>query len=101
MYLGTDEWVQIDTIPVDSGQVCISDPCYSRDYDQDVLPVALTAIQDQETVYNVNGDTVVACTPHGDGMYPVYVKYNERGQVIALMVTLDWDEDNGEEKRGL
>ena len=91
------EWVIAGHAAVDSGQLCISDPCYTWDYDKDVLPVALKALDEKRYVYSLGSMVVIASTLHGDGMYPVYVKYDNRGNVTAMMVDFDLPSDDYDE----
>lgn len=94
-------WTLVGHVGVDSGQLCISDPCYDWDYDKDILPIALKAIDAGRSVYSFNdGITIIASTLYGDGMYPVYVKYDGGGRATAMMVDFEENDDDYAEWEG-
>jgi hypothetical protein len=44
-----------------------------------------------------NGNAVVFNTGYGDGYYPVYVKYNEDGRVVKVVIDFEGDLDEEQE----
>lgn len=93
----SDSWVLIGHAYVDSGQLCISDPCYDWDYDKDILPIALKAIDDNKSTYVYDeGVAVIASTLYGDGAYPVYARFDEKNRATAIMVDFDPPEEDDE-----
>jgi len=109
----------IGHVPVDSGQIMIVDPCYVLNgdvrFDKDNKTVitnnpysracAASMSDDQAGPFSTDGvghmtDAVCSSTGWGDGMYPVYVEY-EDGRVKTVTIDFsdieynddDWDED--------
>ena len=97
----TDEgWKQVGKIPVDSGQVMITDPCYLGDFENDNYSsdqwdseaeiefsysgACRRTIKDG--VGQVTFLAVASSTAYGDGMYPVYAKYDHQGRIVQLAV---------------
>ena len=89
---------------VDSGQIMISDPCYSLDgeYGDTSTPygkcceITTQAEQAQGEVIikGTGGSAVVSSTATGDGSYPVYATYTKGGQIKSLTIEFDvWSED--------
>lgn len=100
--------VLIGHVPVDSGQVFIVDPCYvlngdvSFEGDKVVSDNAYSrACAASMSEYNAGPfatgegmqDAVCTSTGWGDGMYPVYVTYDESGRVASMTIEFMEDED--------
>jgi hypothetical protein len=81
--------VLIGKIGVDSGTIMICDPCYViKDWDEfwPRMPeeYGMIAEKKEEEPLLMVGSTAI-----GDGMYPVYAKYDENGRLIAYEVKFD------------
>lgn len=109
--------VKIGEVPVDSGQVFIVDPCYvlsgEVEFDADGNVTNDTAYsracaasmgEDQAGGFSTSGrnfmDAVCTSTGYGDGMYPVYVEYEDGGafgrRVKSITIEFISDEDYNE-----
>lgn len=88
---------------VDSGQLTIVDPCYvDEGFDYSKWLDERTEKPDGSAEGPVSGSFTMH-TAWGDGTYPVYVKKDNRGQITAMLVDtdpdeeIDWDSYPGEE----
>lgn len=84
---------------VDSGTLMVGDPCYldggfdyiewgqSIDFEKGIYPGPSDFAKPGE------GGTFAFGTRWGDGTYPVYVKKDRDGQVTAVLVDTDPDEE--------
>ena len=93
-----DEWELVGRVPVDSGQVMITDPCYLGEFENDNY----SADDDNtEVKFSYSGAchrtladgagqvtplAVASSTGYGDGMYPVYAMYDNSGMIMQLAV---------------
>jgi hypothetical protein len=98
-----DNWTQVGTIGVDSGQVMIIDPCYA--WEDDFMPdseptgkpydEACRITLSQAGFGGIPGLTAskdagfVTRTLHGDGEYPVFVELDGRGHIKRMMIDFD------------
>lgn len=97
-------WELAGTFGVDSGLCFISDPCYCVTPDADCHPAKTwpefcNKIDNPEMDKNGyqafnyplghNGLGVCVSTGYGDGEYPVYVKKNEEGRVMRILIKFD------------
>ena len=92
---------EIGTVFVDAGIVMVGDPCYTLPDDgstrtetaRDWLKFvdATFATEGPKGVYKPLGDgiAVVVESGYGDGEYPVFVRRNDEGRVIAVEVLFD------------
>jgi hypothetical protein len=106
-----DELQLVGSIAVDSGQAMVGDPCYldgwqTNEGDEWNLEgkvgeysyhgASATTLANSAGELGI-GKAVVFNTGYGDGYYPVYVKYDEDGRVVQVVIdfegTLD-EEDN-------
>lgn len=111
-------WVFSGHIGVDSGQAMICDPCYIAPDDEhdgeswkpqfsygqccgwDKLALELDSkrAQVRQVPFSLGheGAAVVCQSGYGDGYYPVYVKFEDKGpwgvRVVAMMVDFDTDD---------
>jgi hypothetical protein len=112
------ERVLIGHVPVDSGQMMVVDPCYIRDNDFYGNACSASLSDNQAGAFSVTGnssfaDAVCSSTGYGDGMYPVFIEYEDCGdwgrRVKSITVEFisdeeydGWDEgedyDNNEEE---
>jgi hypothetical protein len=109
----TEHGVFVGACGVDSGQIMFSDPCYVKDfrdeqYEGGVFDGDLSApypytyngaasatLSDNSAGELGNALGVVVSTGYGDGLYPVYVTYNEDGRIAtATIVFIEPDEDD-------
>lgn len=107
---------------VDSGQIMLTDPCYVKDFvdemdqggkfDANLTPVNGT----YPYTYNgacsatCNGDMagelgqpfrgagVVVSSGYGDGSYPVYATFNDEGRITEARIVFITDEDEDDEE---
>jgi len=108
-----DEWELVGRVPVDSGQVMITDPCYLEEFENDNY----SADDDNtEVTFSYSGAcrrtladgagqvtslAVASSTGYGDGMYPVYARHDNSGRIVQLAVDFShpafpagWDAGN-------
>lgn len=88
---------------VDSGQVWIGDPCYVMDDSYLGQPSEPTGgkydtccrvtLSDQKAGEAASG--VVTATNYGDGIYPVYVTYDEDNRPTELRIVFVQEKDPG------
>lgn len=104
-------WELIGWFSVDSGQIIIVDPCYLNDFknnanefeklvkedgsgDKDFSYCgccnATLSKQGGGQLYNGVFNIAVAIeTGYGDGVYPVYVKRDENGRIVRVLIKFD------------
>ncbi len=83
---------------VDSGQLMITDPCYTigmkeKNY-KDICDMTLSNKRIGEVVIkNIAGNCIAFSTNTGDGSYPVYIKRHKDGkQIEEIIIKLDcWE----------
>lgn len=103
------KWEKAGTIGVDAGVCWIGDPCYilhtdspkeiGKDWEE--FCNILESKQKNGTAqfdYDLGHPGLGFCvgTGYGDGEYPIYVKRNNEGRIMQVMVSFD---DAGELKR--
>jgi len=104
--MSSSKWEKVGTVGVDAGLIIVGDPCYFATPDAtehiaktwgdfcDFLFV-LDKEFDKNGYKQLNygaghpGLGVVVSTGYGDGVYPVFIKKNEEGRVVRLMVKFD------------
>ena len=97
------DWVLIGHVGVDAGLLTIGDPCYFSgiDYDNDILPTVLGGYNRNESHWNIDysGGMIVFSTTWGDGVYPVYAKFNagSNRRPTEVKVVMDFEEDYDDE----
>jgi hypothetical protein len=98
--------VKVGTVPVDSGQVFVVDPCYVLDgeYGEDSpygRACAASLTDERAGQFSTAGgpfsDAVCTSTGWGDGVYPVYIEYDRDGRVARLIVEFDYEMDDEDE----
>lgn len=90
-------WLEAGTVPVDSGQVMLIDPCY-------VNPHFANGADDKPGEYPdyagackasltkagcsnfANGLAFCTSTNIGDGEYPVFVQYDSNGRITRVLI---------------
>jgi hypothetical protein len=90
---------------VDSGQAMVGDPCYLDDWATDKgVEWNLEGKVGQYSYQGASATTlannfgelgnsaVVFSTGYGDGYYPVYVKLNEDGRVVKVVIDFEGEE---------
>ena len=98
------EWTLVGTCGVDSGQLLLTDPAYLHEFKSDEYRLG-----EPSSDYSYNGcchvttgtvpaghvgigyDGVAVGTGYGDGVYPVYAKF-DGGRVMAALVVFDGTE---------
>ncbi len=104
-------WKKVGVIGVDAGCCWLGDPCYCVTPDRDCHPASTwqkfcDILQDKDfdqkghLQFNYPlghpGLGVLVQAGHGDGEYPVYIKKNNEGRVLAVMVNFgDGDKEDG------
>ena len=93
------KWEQVGTIGVDAGLCWVGDPCYVINRDpgtehSDVLGKTWGDFCDKlgneyPTVKEFDGLGLAVSSGYGDGLYPVFIKKNEEGRIVRLMVKFD------------
>jgi hypothetical protein len=102
-----DELELVGSFSVDSGQAMVGDPCYldqwqtneNEPFELDgkvgqysYLGACATTISQNAGELGI-GSAVVFNTGYGDGVYPVYVQYNEDGRVAKVVIDFVGDEE--------
>jgi hypothetical protein len=98
------KWKKIGVCGVDSGQLLLTDSCYvdkfksnrfmkqgkeTKEYSYDgCCQATMTKKKAGELKFKngISGAGVCFSTGYGDGIYPVYAKYNKEGRIIAIHV---------------
>jgi hypothetical protein len=105
-----DDLELVGSFSVDSGQAMVGDPCYLDSWqnnkdepfeldgkvgDYSYLGACATTISSGAGELGISS-AIVFSTGYGDGHYPVYVKYNEDGRIVKVVIDFedDLDEDN-------
>jgi hypothetical protein len=98
------KWEKVGEIGVDAGLCWIGDPCYILHKKPTEVPSNLGKDwsefcrllgEDYPTAKQFNYDLghpglgVAVSTGYGDGTYPVYIKKNEEGRIVGVMVKFD------------
>lgn len=106
-----DELELVGSFAVDSGQAMVGDPCYLDQWktnegeewnlegkvgDYSYQGASATTIANDSGVLGT-GTAVVFNTGYGDGYYPVYVKYNEDGRIVKVVIDFEGDLDEEQE----
>ena len=100
---------------VDSGQIMLTDPCYVRDFVDEMangeeFDGSIQPNHRGEFPYTYNGacsatlsdemagqlgacQGVVVTTGWGDGLYPVYVTYSDDGRIATATISFLGDDD--------
>lgn len=109
--------VKVGQVPVDSGQVFVVDPCYVLEgdvtfetdevgnmtvvEDNPYSRACAASLSDERAgQFATNGrfsDAVCTSTGWGDGVYPVYVEYDNDGRVARLIVEFDFEMEDDDE----
>ena len=117
--------VYIGSIAVDSGQMMLCDPCYiDSSWKKNDVPADFTDLSMYRSEFSYLGAAeatlseksagvlsngyaglgAVCSTGWGDGMYPVYVVYNDEGRIAEMRIEFiseheddEFDEDEDEE----
>lgn len=101
--IDTNELKVIGHFSVDSGQAMVGDPCYLDEWDtnkNDKWPDDLSKEAGEYSYHGASGMTcgpngygelglataVVFSTGYGDGLYPVYAKFNDEGRVSTVVI---------------
>jgi hypothetical protein len=99
------------SIAIDSGQAMVGDPCYLDDWDTNKgdewnLEGKIGQYSYQgasaTTLANSYGQlgfatAVVFNTGYGDGLYPVYVQFNDDGRVSKVVIDFEGDIEGEDE----
>lgn len=97
-------WKEVGSINVDAGLCWVGDPCYVMGNDASHHPAEtwrkfcdeLSARKKKGVAEWGEGIGVTVETGYGDGTYPVEVKRNEEGRIMAMRVVFidDYDSDS-------
>jgi hypothetical protein len=97
----------VGSFGVDSGQVMVGDPCYLDEWKSNrndewnlegkvgqysYHGASATTIEANAGVLG-DGRSVVFSSGYGDGVYPVYVQYNEDGRVAKVLIEFIGDDE--------
>jgi hypothetical protein len=100
-----DDLHLVGSFSVDSGQAMVGDPCYldkwqtnegepfeldGKEGDYSYLGACATTVSSNAGELGI-GSAIVFSTGYGDGYYPVYVKYNEDGRVVKVVIDFEGD----------
>jgi hypothetical protein len=105
-----EEYTKVGSIPVDSGQIMLVDPCYiKQDFESeyDAVPGLNYAGACKQTLGkggcggfgNEHCSTIAFATrtAYGDGNYPVYVKRAKDGRILSVRIDFEEPEDEIED----
>jgi hypothetical protein len=102
-----DELTLVGSFAVDSGQAMVGDPCYLDGWktnegeewelegkagDYSYHGASAMTLSATAGVLGA-GRAVVFSTGYGDGLYPVYVKYDDNGRVVKVVIDFEGDLD--------
>jgi hypothetical protein len=102
-----DDLQLVGSFSVDSGQAMVGDPCYldkwqtnegepfeldGKEGDYSYLGACATTVSSTAGELGI-GSAIVFSTGYGDGYYPVYVKYNEDGRVVKVVIDFEGEND--------
>jgi|SanBayMetagenome_1026888.scaffolds.fasta_scaffold17305_3 hypothetical protein len=104
----------IGSFAVDSGQAIVGDPCYLDKWENWAEDEPFDNHKEKAGNYGYlgscgvtlsessagtlgNSEAVAFTTGYGDGLYPVYAKYNEDGRIVMVVIDFN-DELNDEEQ---
>jgi len=92
-------WIRAGSVPVDSGQLMVIDPCYVEDgfaTEHDATPTgvnyagACKASLSSKRCGAMRSNAMplgfCASSGYGDGVYPVFVKYNADGRIVGIRI---------------
>ena len=95
-------WKKVGEIGVDAGLCMVGDPCYASYPDHPDHPIHnwdkfCESLKEhdkqhpqQATAMQIDQRTgVVVSTGYGDGIYPVFARYNADGRIVGLKVDFD------------
>ena len=106
-----DELTFVGSFSVDSGQAMVGDPCYLDQWktnegeewnlegkvgDYSYQGASATTLASNAGELGI-ATAIVFNTGYGDGLYPVYVKYNEDGRVVKVVIDFEGDLDEDQE----
>lgn len=98
-----DELILVGSFAVDSGQAMVGDPCYLDKWktnedeewnlegkvgDYSYHGASATTLANSAGQLG-DGSAIVFNTGYGDGFYPVYVKYNEDGRIVKVVIDFE------------
>ncbi|NCV44855.1 MAG: DUF4241 domain-containing protein [Actinobacteria bacterium] len=105
--IDTSEMTYLGSFMVDSGQAMIGDPCYLDEWQAQYedfndypnqkgkysyLGACEATITNNHGVL-AEGRGVVFSSGYGDGVYPVYAKFNDEGRVAQIVIDFIGDEE--------
>ena len=90
-------WLKAGTVPVDSGQVMLIDPCYiGSDFpteygdkpgtNPDYAGACKASLTKAQCGNFAKGLGFCTSTNIGDGVYPVYVQYDANGRIARVLI---------------
>ena len=94
MRTATGKFVKVGSVAVDSGQIMLIDPCYIKaDFESEFnAPPALNyagacrASLSEDKCGEFGGLGFCTSSGYGDGLYPVYVKYDTSGRIAEVKI---------------
>lgn len=107
------DWTKIGNLPVDAGCIMLSDPCYvlpdsrynaegallkEAPYDYKDMLEEMEK-EDWPQIFKVkpkgysNPLGLIVESGYGDGLYPVYAKFNKEGRLIKVMIDFDMEDE--------
>lgn len=102
-----DVWEYVGDVAVDAGVVMVGDPCYATDKKHpihrwekfcDLLGRdSENGVTGLKFAHGGGGMGVVVTSGYGDGVYPVYVKHDDRGVIAELKVVFVSDDEDDED----
>lgn len=102
-----DEWKYVGEVAVDAGLVMVGDPCYAKDKDHPIHKWSKfcdlvhgdhdNSATQLKFKHGGPGLGVVVSSGYGDGVYPVYVKHDERGCVAEMKVVFVSDDEDDDD----
>lgn len=110
-----DNLTYIGSFSVDSGQAIVGDPCYLDKWENWDNSESFDNHKDKAGQYGYLGacgvtlgensagvlgsaDAVAFTTGYGDGLYPVYAKYNEDGRIAMVVIDFNGELDDEEQE---
>ena len=82
------KWIKVGVVGVDSGRLCITDPCYLDEAKKAMgkIPIDHEEIVELKFAKGYDGLGVVVSTSYGDDLYEVFVRKSKDDRIEAVKI---------------